>query len=421
MSRDQRTDDNWALLYAQEQSFQRRQPLLVVFCIAKSFLAATKDHFNFMIKGLQEVNKNLQVLQIPFVFLEGEPDQMLPHFIEKVEAGLLVTDFSPLKTAKAWKAQLGKQLSIPFIEVDAHNIVPCREASDKQEYAAYTIRPKIHKKLEGFLVEFPKLEKQTFPLSPNSIEALKSLNANIFNDHSPANPFYPESGQEAAKRHLKKFLTYGLPRYDKRNDPNVNACSGLSPYLNFGQISAQRVALEVLKTDIPAAELLEELIVRRELSDNFCYYNENYDHVNCFPSWARKTLEEHRKDIREYLYSLEELEHAKTHDNLWNAAQIQMVKTGSMHGYLRMYWAKKILEWTPSIEDALSHAITLNDKYQLDGRDPNGYAGIAWSIGGIHDRAWAERHIFGKIRYMAYDGCKRKFDINQYILKMHTL
>jgi deoxyribodipyrimidine photo-lyase len=207
---------------------------------------------------------------------------------------------------------------------------------------------------------------------------------------------------------------------DGRNDPAREGQSSLSPYLHFGQIAAQRVALDV--EDAPAGQkakeaFLEELIIRRELADNFCYYNPYYDAFAGFPQWARKTLDEHRDDFREYLYTLAQFEQAQTHDNLWNAAQREMVKTGKMHGYLRMYWAKKILEWTPSPEKALEVAIYLNDRYELDGRDPNGYTGIAWSLGGVHDRAWGERKVFGKIRYMSYNGCKSKFDVAAYIKK----
>jgi deoxyribodipyrimidine photo-lyase len=213
-----------------------------------------------------------------------------------------------------------------------------------------------------------------------------------------------------------------------RNNPTRDAQSNLSPYLHFGQISAQRVALEVLKYlslppfaregtegGISHAAFLEELIIRRELSDNFCFYNRDYDNFEGFPDWAKKTLNKHRKDRRDYIYTVKQFEHAKTHDDLWNAAQMEMAKRGKMHGYMRMYWAKKILEWTESPEKAMEVAIYLNDQYELDGRDPNGYAGIAWSIGGVHDRAWNERPIFGKIRYMSYNGCKAKFDIKQYI------
>jgi deoxyribodipyrimidine photo-lyase len=197
--------------------------------------------------------------------------------------------------------------------------------------------------------------------------------------------------------------------------------SNLSPYLHFGQISAQRVALEVSSSSVeesPQQQFLEELIVRRELSDNFCYYNRNYDSIDGFPSWARTSLDKHAKDRRPYIYSLERFEHAETHDELWNAAQMEMIRTGKMHGYLRMYWAKKILEWTRNAADALKIAIFLNDRYELDGRDPNGYAGCAWSIGGVHDRAWFERPVFGKIRYMSYNGCKSKFDVESYIAEV---
>jgi deoxyribodipyrimidine photo-lyase len=230
-----------------------------------------------------------------------------------------------------------------------------------------------------------------------------------------------KSGEQNAQIVLKDFLEKKLDRYaEERNDPNKNVLSNLSPYLHFGQISAQRIALTVNQFygNHPSSDsFLEELIVRRELSDNFCYYNTKYDSFEGFPDWAKKTLNDHRKDKREFIYSLEEFEKAKTHEDLWNAAQIEMVKTGKMHGYMRMYWAKKILEWSKSPEEALKIAIYLNDKYELDGRDPNGYTGCAWSIGGVHDRAWTERQIFGKIRYMNFNGAKRKFDVASYIKK----
>ncbi|UCC44627.1 MAG: deoxyribodipyrimidine photolyase, partial [Candidatus Zixiibacteriota bacterium] len=228
-----------------------------------------------------------------------------------------------------------------------------------------------------------------------------------------------ESGETAAHRKLEKFLKDRLPEYnDQRNDPTRVGQSGLSPYLHFGQISAQRVALTVQQHDSHIASqesFLEELIVRRELADNFCYYNDRYDSFESFPGWARITLNEHRADPRPFLYSRDTLEAAATHDDLWNAAQTEMVATGKMHGYLRMYWAKKILEWSPTPEEALSRATFLNNRYELDGNDPNGYAGIAWSLGGVHDRAWREREIFGKIRYMSYSGCKRKFAVGDYV------
>ena len=224
-------------------------------------------------------------------------------------------------------------------------------------------------------------------------------------------------GEAAARKQLGISWSIVTGYEMDRNDPNNDGQSGLSPYLHFGQISAQRIALEVLKRMKDAGAFLEELIVRKELSDNFCYYNQHYDDMQGFPAWAKTSLSEHEKDRREYLYTLQELERARTHDDLWNAAQQEMLQTGKMHGYMRMYWAKKILEWTESPVAAQAAAIYLNDRYELDGRDPNGYTGIAWSLGGVHDRAWKERAIFGKVRYMSYNGAKSKFDVKAYISK----
>jgi deoxyribodipyrimidine photo-lyase len=229
------------------------------------------------------------------------------------------------------------------------------------------------------------------------------------------------SGEAKAGAAMRRFISKGLAYYgDVSNEPGAGGQSGLSPWIHFGHLSAQRIALEVRKagaTTEASGAFLEELIVRKELSDNFCFYNEDYDSVEGFPDWAVKTLNEHRNDKRPYLYSLEELEKSGIHDPYWNAAQRQMVQTGKMHGYMRMYWAKKILEWSPSPEEALKRAIYLNDRYELDGRDPNGYTGIAWSIGGVHDRAWEERLVFGKIRYMSESGLARKFDMGPYLAR----
>jgi deoxyribodipyrimidine photo-lyase len=225
-------------------------------------------------------------------------------------------------------------------------------------------------------------------------------------------------GEQAASTRAQDFIKTKLAAYgDKHNDPTEVGQSNLSPYLHFGHLSAQRLALLVLGSSPSASGemFLEELIVRRELADNFCYYESNYDNPQGFPIWAQKTIAEQATTSRAYLYTRAQLEKALTHDDLWNAAQHQLVATGKMHGYMRMYWAKKILEWTKSAEQAMAFAIYLNDKYELDGRDPNGYAGIAWSIGGVHDRAWFNKPVFGKIRYMSYNGCKSKFAIDRYI------
>lgn len=419
MSRDQRIADNWALIYAKLKANELGVPLNVVFSLAPSFPSANIRHYHFMLKGLAEVEKRLADEGTPFSLLRGDPTEQLWEYAQKVEASLIVSDFDPLRVKVEWKLQLNKRINIPHHEVDAHNVVPCWYASPKLEFGAYTIRPKIKKHLPAFLTEYPLVNIKN-KSQPNSNlirwhEVMVWLNAS--DEVKPVKQFKP--GEDAARKVLSDFIRYKLTGYaEKRNDPTLNWQSDLSPYLHFGQISAQRVAIEVLKANAPETDkqaLLEELIVRRELSDNFCLYNPAYARFAGFPDWAKETHRIHRFDVREYLYTLEEFEIAHTHDPLWNAAQLQMVNTGKMHGYMRMYWAKKILEWTTCPEEALRFAIYLNDKYSLDGRDPNGYTGIAWSIGGVHDRAWPERPVFGKIRYMNFEGCKRKFDVNEYI------
>ncbi|MDD3374354.1 MAG: deoxyribodipyrimidine photo-lyase [Candidatus Omnitrophica bacterium] len=423
MSRDQRIEDNWALLHAQEIALKNKVPLIVVFCLASNFLNAQKRHYAFMLKGLVEVQKGLEEKNISFFLLLGSPDEEILNFIKKYKVGALVTDFDPLKVKRAWKDAIARLIDIPFHEVDAHNIIPCWLASPKQEFGAYTLRPKINRLLPHFLEDFPRVKKHPFPFD----KKLSSINmAQCFSflkvDNRVDEVKWTLPGEKNAAIALKNFISKKLSDYNEnRNDPCLDGQSNLSPYLHFGQLSAQRVALLVLRAkanENSKQAFLEELIVRRELSDNFCFYNKDYDSIKGAPAWVQKTLLEHRKDKREYCYALKELESAKTHDDLWNAAQMEMVKSGKMHGFMRMYWAKKILEWTPSLKKAFEIALYLNDKYELDGRDPNGYAGIAWSIAGVHDRAWGERAIFGKIRYMNYNGCKNKFDIEKYIDKV---
>lgn len=420
MSREQRLRDNWALLHAQELAMERKVPLLVVFSLVPHFLGADLRQYDFMLKGLSGVEVDLAKLSIPFYLLEGKPEKEIANFLTAVKASVLVSDFDPLRIKRDWKRKLIPRLDIPFYEVDAHNIVPCWIASPKQEYGAYTLRPKLKRLLAQFLTEYPVLKLHPYKMKGKGERIYwQRVCTRLKIDSSAGILDAVESGEAAAANVLGRFIAGRLNDYDqKRNDPCLDGQSNLSPYLHFGQLSAQRVALEVTgaKVDWQSKDaFLEELIVRRELSDNFCFYNEAYDHFEGFPHWAQESLNKHRSDKREYMYSVSILEDARTHDPLWNAAQREMVRKGKMHGYMRMYWCKKILEWTKSPEEALSSAIYLNDKYELDGRDPNGYAGIAWSIGGVHDRAWIERKIFGKVRFMSYGGCKSKFDVEAYI------
>ena len=421
MSRDQRVNDNWALVYAQEIATLKKVPLVVVFCLAPNFLHATIRQYGFMLKGLTEVENALKELNFPFHLLIGEPASVVPEFIKNIEASVLITDFDPLKIKKQWKNEILKNITIPFHEVDAHNIIPAFIVSQKEEFAAYTIRPKITKLSREYFEEFPPVNKieLTKSLLPSKEVDWNSVIQNLRIDRSVPEVDWAIPGEHAALNLLKEFIFDKLPGYNNnRNNPVKDAQSCLSPYLHFGQISAQRVALNIEK-HFPESEskaaFMEELIVRRELSDNFCNYNLNYDSFDGFRDWGKKTLDEHRHDKRDHVYSRKEFENSKTHEDLWNAAQNELKQKGKIHGYMRMYWAKKILEWSASPEEAMETAVFLNDKYELDGRDPNGYTGCAWAIGGIHDRAWTERPVFGKIRYMNRNGCKRKFDIHAYI------
>lgn len=420
MSREQRLKDNWALLYAAERARARNVPLLVLFALSNGFPEATMRSYGFLLKGLEELASIAKEKGIPFFLEEGDPCETVPEFVARVRAGEVVCDMNPMRVPRGWKTSVAKKISIPLFEVDAHNIIPVWVASEKLEFAARTIRPKIHRLLPEYLVPFPalRLPEATWA-KPVPVIHWKKVQERLEVDRSVSEVEGFVSGETAAHSVLKDFLKHRLAGYAvARNNPNVDGQSNLSPYLHFGQISAQRVALEVKGSGAPMADrevFLEELIVRRELSDNYCFYNPAYDSFEGFPAWAKKTLSEHADDPREYLYTKRQFETAKTHDPLWNAAQREMVQTGKMHGYMRMYWAKKILEWSKSPEEAMKIAVYLNDRYELDGRDPNGYVGCAWSIGGVHDRPWFNRAVFGAIRFMSESGMKKKFDVDAYI------
>ncbi|XP_028282444.1 CPD photolyase isoform X2 [Parambassis ranga] len=423
MLRDHRVQDNWALIHAQQLAVQENLPLHVCVCmvVPKSKLS-TLRHYSFMLKGLKEVAKECEHLNIQFHLLHGEAGDVLPGFVSDRGLGAVVTDFSPLREPLQWLEDVKKRLpkDIPIIQVDAHNIVPCWVASPKLEYSARTIRGKITKLLPEFLTDFPLVEKHpcTATRTAKLVDWDETL-ASLKVDKTVGETEWAKPGTKAGLAMLESFIDVRLKIFGaQRNDPNAHALSQLSPWIRFGHISAQRVALQVRQSGKNAAEsvapFIEELVVRRELTDNFCFYNKKYDSVEGASEWARKTLKDHSEDKRAYLYTREQLEKAETHDKLWNAAQYQMVSEGKMHGFLRMYWAKKILEWTSSPEEALSIALYLNDRYELDGQDPNGFVGCMWSICGIHDQGWPERPVFGKIRYMNYKGCLRKFNVAQF-------
>ncbi|KAJ9173475.1 hypothetical protein P3X46_016599 [Hevea brasiliensis] len=431
MFRDQRLRDNWALIYAIHQANKANVPVAVVFNLFDQFLGAKARQVGFMLKGLRQLQGKIEeTLQMPFFLFQGEAEETIPNFLRECGASLLVTDFSPLREVRKCKDEICLRVgdSVAIHEVDAHNVVPIWVASEKLEYSARTLRGKINKRLPDYLIDFPVLQPpcRKWVATANQLTDWESL----FDEVARKGAEVPEiewcmPGEEAAMEVLmgskNGFLTRRLKNYSTdRNDPlKPNGLSGLSPYLHFGQISAQRCALEAQKVRKLCPQsvdaFLEELIVRRELADNFCFYQPHYDSLQGAWEWARNTLLDHASDKREHVYSVEQLERAQTADPLWNASQLEMVYQGKMHGFMRMYWAKKILEWTKGPDEALAISIYLNDKYELDGRDPNGYVGCMWSVCGVHDQGWKERQVFGKIRYMNYAGCKRKFDVDGYI------
>jgi len=422
MSRDQRIRDNWALLHAQERARAAERGFVVLFCLAPEFLEAAWRQYAFMLDGLRETCRECLELGIPFVLRQGDPADRAAELVNSVDAESLICDFDPLRIKSEWRSEVAARIKAPLAVVDTHNVVPCWQASDKQEFAARTIRPRIQRQLDQFLAPFPEPAHQSgaiagYDLQEPDWEAIES-DLRVDTQVGPVDWINP--GPSAGWQRLQRFLRDGLPLFEaRRNNPNASALSHLSPYFHFGQIAPQRAALEVWNSESAPSSAksayLEELIIRRELADNYCFHNPAYDAFEGLPDWAKNTLNKHRDDPRPVISSYRELEVAATHDDLWNAAQIQMARTGKMHGYMRMYWAKKILEWSESPEQAIAFAIRLNDRYELDGRDPNGYTGVLWSVGGLHDRGFKERPVFGTVRYMSHAGCRRKFDVGAYI------
>lgn len=427
MSRDQRVTDNDALLAAQKHAEGLGVPLIVLFALYPASNKRAKEHVTFMLEGLRELTDSLADKNIPFIVQLGDQSEAVAA-LQRHDCTIaaLYFDMSPLRRPFQQQKQIADTLACPVYVVDAHNVVPLWVASDKQEFAARTIRPKLHRHLSRYLTAYEssinKQEKVIIDL-PGSIDLNVAVDELEYRSAGIAYRF--TAGEAAGKQQIQQFITHKLRGYaDNRNDPSLDGLSDLSPYLHFGQISVRQAVLAAQAAAVSDSSLqsgldafVEEAVVRKELSDNFCYYNPHYDSLAGAAGWARQTLDDHRDDEREYIYSYDDFEQARTHDDAWNAAQLQLTREGKMHGYMRMYWAKKVLEWTNSPEEAIDTLIRLNDFYSLDGGDPNGYVGIMWSVAGVHDRPWQERPVYGKIRSMVYGGLQRKFDIKTYIDK----
>ncbi len=424
MQASQRAESNKALQFAVNRANELNLPVIAYFGVTDDFPEGNLRHYDFMIEGLKETSTALNERGIKFLIGHASPPEGVISLAE--DASLVVVDRGYLRIQKAWREKVASATDVPLIQVEDNVVVPVEEASDKEEYAARTIRPKINDQLEEFTNPVRETEPDISSLDTNidfnSVKLNQVLEKlKIDRSVGPVPGF--TGGTSAAKKLLKEFIENKLDHYaELSNDPTEDYLSHMSPYLHFGQISPTYIVNQILKTDSPGTEdYLEQLVVRRELSMNFVHYNENYDEFDSIlPDWARETLADHENDEREYLYTLEEFENAETHDRYWNAAQKEMNLTGKTHGYMRMYWGKKILEWTPNPEKGYDIALYLNNKYELDGRDPNGFTGVAWCYG-KHDRAWKERPVFGKTRYMSAGGLERKFDIEKYCEEIESL
>ncbi len=426
MQASQRLRNNHALEWAIRKANEKNVPLLVYFQLVDDFPEANARHYHFMLQGLKELSQKLTENQIAFLlhYKSFNPDCSLEKIAQK--ACLVVTDRGYLRFQREWRRRVSLQLDCPLVQIESDVIVPVEMASPKQEFSAGTFRPKILSLRDEFLVPLKNNSIKNY-FSQNPFESLPlddvdQIVLKLKIDQTVKTSPLFKGGEKAALDHLRNFVENKILNFDEnRNDPSLDVASHLSPYLHFGQISPLTAALAVIKIKGPGRNsFMEELIVRRELAMNYVYYNPQYDLFDGLHSWAKKSLDEHKKDVREKVYSFKEFESYQTHDPYWNAAQKEMVVTGKMHGYLRMYWGKKILEWSQTPQKGFAIALALNNKYQLDGRDPNSFAGVAWCFG-QHDRAWSEREVFGKIRYMNANGLKRKFDIDAYVERINAL
>ncbi|WP_109486642.1 deoxyribodipyrimidine photo-lyase [Occallatibacter savannae] len=425
MQRAMRIHENPALDFAIDVANHLGLPVVVFFSVIPNYPNANLRHYHFMQQGLRDVELDAAGRGVGFV-LRRHPDNSLEKFLEEVQAAILIGDENPCREPERWRQTLSRKLKLPYWTVDADVVVPS-VVFGRDWFLLQHMRPHLKQALPKFLVP-PRSPKPQHPWQkPKSLESFsldqditsgfKSLDRSI----GPVDTF--TGGTHAALKHLRDFVAHGLNNYDeKRNHPEINGTSRLSPYLHFGNIGPLTIALAVErahaegKAPRPACDrFLDQVIAWRELSVLFVKYNPNYDNWECAEPWARQTLVEHAADPRSHRYTFEQLERAETHDDLWNAAQRQMVHHGWMHNYLRMYWAKMILEWAPDPARAYEWAVILNDRYELDGRDPNGYQGIAWAIVGKHDRPWFNRPVFGLIRPMSGASTAKKFDSKAYI------
>ena len=425
MQRAMRIHENRALDVAINAANLLALPVVVFFSVIPNYPNANLRHYHFLQQGLRDVEEDAQERGVGFI-LRRHPNNSLEKFLGEVGAAMLIGDENPCREPERWRKVLARRVNLPYWTVDADVVVPSA-VFGRDYFLLQHMRPHLKAALPRFLVapHSPKPQhawRKPKSLADDSIAdditaGFKHLDRTI----QPVDTF--TGGTHAAIKHLRHFIAHGLKDYpDRRNHPELQGTSRLSPYLHFGNIGPLTIALAVneafakgLLSEAARDRFLDQVIAWRELSVLFVRYNPNYDNWDCAEPWAHQTLIEHTADERPYRYTFQQLESAETHDDLWNAAQREMTQTGWMHNYMRMYWAKMILAWAPDPARAYEWAVTLNDRYELDGRDPNGYAGIAWSIAGKHDRPWFNRSIFGLVRAMSGASIAGKFDADAYI------
>ena len=421
-----RASHNYALNFAIQMANERRLPLVVYEGLKFYYPWASDRIHTFILEGVAEKREEFSERGIRYIFYLQRNERDRRNTVGKLarEAALLVTDDYPCFIIPEHNERIA-QLKLPVYAVDANGMVPM-SALPREEYAAYTIRPKINRLLPDLprTIVTPRLEVQKPTLDVECPETIVSADniADLVSecdiDHTvkPSDRYH--GGTAAGRKRLQHFVRNILPHYDKtRNDPSVDGASRLSPYLHFGFLSIQEIVAAVEQAKAPKAAIdafLEEAIVRRELSFNFTRHNSHYDSLKSLPAWALKTMRDHADDKRPELLDAEKIEAAKTYDELWNAAQRELLSTGHIHNYVRMLWGKRVIEWQRSYEMAFELLVHLNNKYALDGRDPNSYAGILWCFG-KHDRPWFEREIFGTIRYMTSRSMAKKFNARRYV------
>src|SRR5215210_2218183 len=407
MQSSQRAEQNHALEYAAQRANDLDQRLFVVFGLTDDYPEANLRHYAFMLEGLKNAQEALQKRGIKMVVRKGSPDDVALEAGK--DASIIVTDRGYMRPQKRWREKVARELGCLVTQVESDVVVPVELASETQEHAARTLRPRIQEHLEDFLVELKPTEpeKQSLNIQAEGLDLSnieKVLGGMDLDTSVGGLSHLYRGGTSEAKKVFRRFLRDSVDDYvEHRNQPQTDDVSHMSKYLHFGHISPIWLALEARRSKAKkdnVESFVEELVVRRELSMNFVFYNNDYDSFSNLPGWAKETLREHKEDEREYVYTTKQLENAETHDEYWNAAMREMVHTGYMHNYMRMYWGKKILEWSNTPEHAYRTTLYLNNKYFLDGRDPNSFANVAW-IFGQHDRGWTEREVYGKVRYMS--------------------